>query len=176
MNSKHNKILIASVKREKSIPINYIKFRVLSVFIRSYYYNKLIDKVWKDVLENPVVHEKWSGQLVKVVRIPRIKQLMTNLFVRMLYDDGFDRNTYRLTHKIIIDYLDTKHWEDKFTELIINKVLENPEVRQNMFNLLQDYVLNKDAANLKIRAEYVLQSVLKMDGIRRYINNFNNYF
>lgn len=85
----------------------------------------------------------------------------------MLYDDGFDRNTYRLTHKIIVDYLDTKHWEDKFTELIINKVLESPEVRQNMFSLLQDYVLNKDAENLKNRAEFVLQSVLKMDGMRR---------
>ena len=136
--------------------------------INNYYYNKLIDKLWKDVLENPTIHEKWSGQLIKLVRIPRIKQLMTNLFVRMLYDDGFDRNTYKLTHKIIIDYLNTKHWENKFTDLIIQKVLENSEVRQNLFNLLQDYVLNKDAVNLKNRAEFVLQAVLRIEGVRRY--------
>ena len=93
---------------------------------------------------HPDVASKVADKLVHLVNIPRMKKLMTDIFVRMLYDDGFNRNTYGLTVNLIKDYLDTDHCLRMSTKLVTDEVMQNSEIRKNMFQLLEEFLLEMD--------------------------------
>ena len=59
------------------------------------------------VLENPRVVDRTAPQLVKLVQIPRIRTLMTDLFIVMLNNKGFKEETTRIFDTIIHDYLNS---------------------------------------------------------------------
>ena len=67
---------------------------------------------------------------------------MTDLFIKLLRNPGFVEDANKLIVKIIHDYLNSKHCEEKFMELIIEQVLRNHEViLPGMYRLLKNYVL-----------------------------------
>ena len=93
---------------------------------------------------HPDVVSKVADKLVYLVNIPRMKKLMTDIFVRMLYDDGFNKNTYGLTVNVIKDYLDTDHCLRMSTKLVTDEVMQNSEIRKNMYRLLEEFLLEMD--------------------------------
>lgn len=94
---------------------NYARGLVQHQYERIYWYT--VEKLVSDVFENPNVWEKTAGQLIKLVQIPRIEKLMTNIMITMLFNDGFNKSTYALFQKIIVDYLRSDHWLEKTTDL-----------------------------------------------------------
>jgi len=98
----------------------YNKYILYSEAAKDHFKNKAFEYMINhhiiEVQEDPYdikLHEnvanKVAGQLIKLVNIPRIKKLMSDIFIRMLYDDGFNRNTYKLFKDIISEYLRTDH-------------------------------------------------------------------
>jgi len=102
---------------------------------------------------------------------------MVDIFTRMLYDEGFNRNTHKLTTDILKDYLLTDHCLDKTQKLLINEVMRNPEIRNNMFRLLQEYLLQHDKGPEGLnqfmldKSENIAMAITQMPGVRKYIKD-----
>lgn len=63
---------------------------------------------------------------------------MVRLFIVMLHNPAFIKDTTDLTIKIVHDYLNSDHCLEKVTELIIEQALRNDEViRPGMYNLIR---------------------------------------
>lgn len=73
------------------------------------------DAVRKDVFANENLPKKVAPQLVELVQKERIKTLMTDLFIKLLRHKGFQDDTNRLLTKIIHDYLNSNHCQEKFS-------------------------------------------------------------
>jgi len=66
---------------------------------------------------------------------------MTDMFLIMLRNPGFKDDTYKLMHRVIHDYLNTDHCQEKVRDLVINEALRNePVVLQGLYNLLVKYL------------------------------------
>lgn len=61
--------------------------------------------VIKDVLGNPDLPDKVAPMLVNLVQMPKIKILMTDLFIVLLKNPAFKVDTDKLIGNIIHDYL-----------------------------------------------------------------------
>lgn len=134
-------------------------------------YDKLINRVICPALENPTLNEKVAGQLTRLVEIPKIKRLMTDLTIRMLHDDGFNKNTSGLLYKVIVDYLHSDHCFDKTTVLVKNEIMRNPDIQTIIMNLLLDYLRGDDMPMLMDKLEGVFHSILQRDNIQKYVKD-----
>ncbi|CAI2370073.1 unnamed protein product [Moneuplotes crassus] len=130
-----------------------------------------------DIKIHEEVAQKVADKLTTLVEIPRIKKLMVEIFLKMLYDDGFNRITHELTTKIIDEYLQSEHCLRMSTDLVANEVLANEEVRENLFQLLENFLLRQDVREDGVnqemlqKAEDIFHSVLKQPGVRKYVKD-----
>ena len=67
--------------------------------------DKVKQAVIKDVLGNPDLPDKVAPQLVSLVQMPKIKNLMTDLFIVLLKNPAFKVDTDKLIGNIIHEYL-----------------------------------------------------------------------
>ncbi|TNV85353.1 hypothetical protein FGO68_gene1078 [Halteria grandinella] len=77
----------------------------------------------EDVFKNEDLPAKIGPELVKLVQMPRIQKLMTDLFIILLKNKGFKDDVDRLIGKIIHDYLNSQDCKGKFETLIVEQVL-----------------------------------------------------
>ncbi|CDW73020.1 UNKNOWN [Stylonychia lemnae] len=127
---------------------------------------QLILQVNQNVFGNENLPPKVAPLLVELVENPKIKTLMTDLFIKLLHNKGFLEDTNKLISKIIHEYLNSKHCEEKFMDLIIEQVLRNHEViLPGMYRLLKNYVLIDSRDELTVQASDVLLNVLQIQGV-----------
>lgn len=121
------------------------------------------------LLEDQKIAEKISGQLVKLVQIPRIQDLMVRQFTKMLGHEPFVRDVNKLMAKVIADYLTTDHCLVHTTRLIEKEVMQNPSVLNNMKSTFIEQVFVKNMDSLARKGSVLLQDVLDKEGLRQHI-------
>ena len=126
--------------------------------------------VIKDVLGNPDLPGKVAPLLINLVQMPKIKNLMTDLFIVLLKNPAFKADTDKLIGNIIHDYLRGDQCQRLFTELIINQALRNDEVvLPGMFRLLKEYTLGSERPFLTNQGADVLKALLVIKGVENSI-------
>ena len=80
---------------------------------------KLKEVVLKDVFGNPELAAKVAPMLIDLVHQPNIKSLMTDLFIVLLKNPAFVKDTDRLVKGLIHDYLLSEDCFKMFKELIM---------------------------------------------------------
>lgn len=56
----------------------------------------------ESVLQSAVINEKVAESLVILMKEPKIKKLMTDLFIKLLRNPGFSEDTSKLLKKVTI--------------------------------------------------------------------------
>jgi hypothetical protein len=98
--------------------------------------------------------------------MPNIKSLFTDLFIILLKNPAFVKDTDKLIGNIIHDYLNSQECFDLFKDLIINQVFKNYEtIIPSLFRLLANYVSGEEQPFLMAQAADVLLNVLELPGI-----------
>ena len=69
-----------------------------------------------------------AESLISLVNEPKIKKLMTELFIKLLRNPDFVEDTSKLLKKIAIEYLASKDCYEKMVKLIVMEVLRNERV------------------------------------------------
>jgi hypothetical protein len=96
-----------------------------------------------EVFGNPDLPSKVAPLLVQLVQQPKIRTLMTDLFIILLRNKPFQDDAFRLVDKLIHDFLNSPLCERLFSNLIVEQVLRNKEtVLPGLFQLLQNYLLS----------------------------------
>jgi hypothetical protein len=96
-----------------------------------------------EVFGNPDLPSKVAPLLVQLVQQPKIRTLMTDLFIILLRNKPFQDDALRLVDKLIHDFLNSPLCERLFSNLIVEQVLRNKEtVLPGLFQLLQNYLLS----------------------------------
>lgn len=126
------------------------------------------EAVKKHVFGNEQLPAKVAPLLVDLVQMPRIKTLMTDLFIKLLKLQAFKVDADRLISRIIHDYLLSLDCQRKFATLIIEQVLRNQEtVQPGLHRLLKNYLLGDNQAMLTAHAENVLLNVLQINAVSK---------
>jgi hypothetical protein len=74
----------------------------------------------KDVFGNKDLPGKVAPMLIDLVQMPKIKNLMTDLFIILLRNPAFIQDTDRLVKGLIHDYLTSDDCFRMFKDLIMN--------------------------------------------------------
>lgn len=105
--------------------------------------------------------------LVQLVQQPKIKTLMTDLFIILLRNKPFQDDALRLVSNLIHNFLHSEQCDRLFSNLILNQVLRNQEtILPGIFKLLQDYLLNPGTKPmLEAQGANVLNHVLQLNAV-----------
>ena len=175
--------------REKLISGTIIAYLSYFLYFReTYFMNPAKDYIWiqditnrydrkirdtakaavkNDVFGNEALPEKLAPQLVTLVQQPKIKILMTDLFIILLKNKAFVADATKLVDKLIHDYLNSLDCNQKFSNLIIEQVLRNREtILPGVFKLLHDYLMNEsNMPMLEREGSNVLMTVIQINGV-----------
>lgn len=98
----------------------------------------------ESVLQSAVINEKVSDGIMLLMQEPKIKKLMTDLFIKLLHNQGFAEDTSKLLRNVTIEYLRSSDCHEKLVKLIVGEVLRNDKVLQEIFKLSQEYAGGAD--------------------------------
>ena len=170
-----------------SICLAYLSY--FMYFRQMYFMDPITDKIWikditnkydrklrvmakeavkRDVFGNEQLPAKVAPLLVDLVQMPKIKSLMTDLFIILLKNKAFQADTDRLVSRLIHDYLLSLDCQRKFSTLIVEQVFRNQEtVLPGLYRLLQNYLLGDNQAMLTAHGESVLLNVLQINAVSK---------
>ena len=96
--------------------------------IKNYIDTKIKSLICSQILNNKNIYSLIAISLVDLVNLPKIKSLMTELFIIMLHNKGFIDDTTILVRKLILDYIRSEDCKNDLSKIIINEVLKNPDI------------------------------------------------